>query len=127
MSLRTINLERGLPSLDQARRYLLTQIENARRDHVRLLKVIHGYGSTGSGGVLCVGIRKSLRLRVKEGVAVCIVPGEQFSSDANEARELLARYPVLRRDSDFNRANPGVTIVELASLPEERPEGPFET
>ena len=114
MSIRTINLETGLPSLDEARRFLLAQIDAARKDGVRLLKVIHGYGSTGSGGVLCAGIRKSLRLRVKERKALAIIPGERFSSDANEARALLARYPLLRRDRDFNRANPGVTIVELA-------------
>jgi hypothetical protein len=114
MSLRTINLEAGLPTLEDARRRLLAEIDLARQKHVRLLKVIHGYGSTGSGGVLCVGIRKSLRLRVKEGKASAIIPGERFSSDALEARDLVARYPNLRRDPDFNRANPGVTIVELA-------------
>jgi hypothetical protein len=114
MALRTINLESGLPSLEEARRFLLGQIDQARKDGVRLLKVIHGYGSTGTGGVLCAGIRKSLRLRVKEGKALIVIPGERFSSDANEARELVSRYPLLRRDRDLNRANPGVTIVELA-------------
>jgi hypothetical protein len=124
MSLRTINLEPGLPTLDTARRFLLNQIDIARRQNVRLLKVIHGYGSSGSGGVLCVGIRKSLRLRVKEGKALSIIPGERFSSDANDSRELLLRYPALRRDPDFNRANPGVTIVELAPLADKGSDDP---
>ena len=110
----TINLESGLPSLEEARRYLLQQLNLARERGQRLVKVIHGYGSSGSGGVLCIGIRKSLRLRVKEGVALRVIPGERFSSDANETRELLVRYPSLKRDLDLNRANPGITIVELA-------------
>jgi hypothetical protein len=114
MSCRIINLEHGLPSLDQARRYLLAQMDAAQREGVRLIKVIHGYGSTGSDGKLGAGIRRSLRLRVKEGMAATMVPGERFSSDAIEACDLLARYPSLRRDRDFNRANPGITIVELA-------------
>ena len=79
-----------------------------------MLKVIHGYGSSGEGGKLCSGIRKSLRLRVKEGKALSMVPGERFSSDSNEGRELLKRHPELRSDRDYNRQNPGVTIVELA-------------
>ncbi len=114
MNLRTINLESGLPSLDEARRKLLAEMDKARREGVKLLKVVHGYGSSGAGGKLCAGIRKSLRLRVKEGKAVTVVPGERFSSDANESRELVKRYPALRGDRDFNRMNLGVTIVELA-------------
>jgi hypothetical protein len=114
MGFRTINVEAGRPSLEEARRYLLAQIQGARRDGVRLLKVIHGYGSSGAGGVLCAGIRKSLRLRVKEGIATAVIPGERFSSDTIETRELLTRHPSLRRDLDLNRSNPGITIVELA-------------
>ena len=112
--MRTINLEHNLPSLDEARRRLLVQMEAARRDGDRVLKVVHGYGSSGSGGVLCTGIRKSLRLRVKEGKAICVVPGERFSTDANEARDLLKRHPSLRGDRDLNRQNPGITVVDLA-------------
>jgi|WetSurMetagenome_2_1015567.scaffolds.fasta_scaffold749573_1 hypothetical protein len=112
--MRTVNLEAGMPRLDEARRRLLSEMDAARRAGARVLKVVHGYGSSGSGGVLCAGIRKSLRLRVKEGKALLVVPGERFSSDANETRELLQRHPSLRGDHDLNRANPGITLVELA-------------
>lgn len=114
MSLATVNLEAGFPSVDEARRRLLAEMDAARRAGVRLLKVIHGWGSSGEGGKLGPAIRKSLRLRVKEGRALSVVPGERFSSDTNEGRELLQRHPALRRDRDFNRANPGITLVELA-------------
>ncbi|MGZ5516960.1 MAG: hypothetical protein ACXWJX_04610 [Limisphaerales bacterium] len=79
----------------------------------RVLKVIHGWGSGGEGGKLGPAIRKSLRLRVKEDKAVSVLPGERFSSDTNEGRELVKRYPSLRNDRDYNRANPGITLVEL--------------
>jgi hypothetical protein len=114
MACRTINLESGKPALDEARRRLLSEMEAARQRGVRVLKVIHGYGSTGAGGTLCAGIRKSLRLRVKEGKALSVIMGERFSTDTQETRELLRRHPSLRRDHDLNRANPGVSIVELA-------------
>jgi hypothetical protein len=114
MGCRVVNLEQGLPTLEEARRRLLDEIEAAHQRGARLLKVIHGYGSSGSGGVLCAGIRRSLRLRVKEGKAVTLIPGERFSSDAHETRELLQRHPGLRGDRDLNRGNPGITIVELS-------------
>ncbi|MBI2928885.1 MAG: Smr/MutS family protein [Verrucomicrobia bacterium] len=111
--MRTINLESGLPDLDTARRRLLAELDAARKDGARVLKVIHGWGSSGAGGTLAVGIRKSLRLRIKEGKATLVVPGERFSSDTNEGRELAQRHPSVRADRDFNRANPGITILEL--------------
>jgi len=97
------------------RRRLLAEMEAAREENVRVLKVVHGYGSSGGTGKLAIGIRKSLRLRVKEGKALLVVPGERYSSDSIEGRELVKRYPALRSDRDFNRMNPGITIVELAS------------
>jgi hypothetical protein len=110
----TLNLETGRPSIDDARRRLLGEIDSARRAGVRVLKVIHGWGSSGEGGTLGPAIRKSLRLRVKEGKATLVVPGERFSSDTEEGRALLQRHPALRRDPDCNCANPGITVVELA-------------
>jgi hypothetical protein len=114
MAVRTLNLEAGAPSLEEARRRLLAEISSARQQGVRILKIVHGYGSSGAGGTLCTGLRRSLRLRIKEGKALTLVPGERFSSDAAEARALMERYPALRGDRDLNRSNPGITIVELA-------------
>lgn len=111
--MRTVNLEAGHPSVDDARRRLLSELEAARQAGARVLKVIHGWGSSGEGGRLGPAIRKSLRLRVKEGHVRLVVPGERFSSDTLEGRELAQRHPSVRGDRDFNRANPGVTVIEL--------------
>lgn len=114
MSLATINLEAGYPSVDDARRRLISEMQSARARGVKVLKVVHGWGSSGEGGKLGPAIRKSLRLRVKEGKASFVLAGERFSSDTNEGRELVKRHPALRNDRDYNRANPGITLVELA-------------
>src|SRR6266571_1076173 len=106
--MRTINLESSMPDVDTARRRLLAEMDAARKQDVRVFKVIHGWGSSGEGGKLGPAIRKSLRLRVKEGKATLVVPGERFSSDTNEGRELAQRHPSVRSDRDFNRANPGI-------------------
>ena len=113
MSFATVNLEAGYPTVDEARRSLISEMQSAKARGVRVLKVIHGWGSGGEGGKLGPAIRKSLRLRVKEGKAIAVLPGERFSSDTNEGRELVQRHPGLRNDRDYNRANPGITLVEL--------------
>ena len=67
MNLKTCNVEAGFPSLDEARRLVLEEIRKSRREGVRILKIIHGYGSSGKGGTLNHGLKKSFALRKKEG------------------------------------------------------------
>ena len=59
----TINLEAGFPSVDDARRRLAAGMDSARRGGKRLIKIVHGRGSSGEGGKLGPAIRNSPRLR----------------------------------------------------------------
>ena len=77
--MRTINRESGFPSVEEARRRLLAEMDAARQSGIRLLKVIHGWGSSGEGGKLAPAIRRSLRLRVREGRAALVVPGRMLT------------------------------------------------
>jgi hypothetical protein len=109
----TFNVEAGLPTLDEARRLVIAQIKLAKRDRVRVLKVIHGYGSSGKGGRLCVGLRKSLGLRKKEGVIKDFIAGEDFSIFNDTVLALLEAVPEMRGDPDLGATNEGVTIIWL--------------
>ena len=111
--LRTYNVEDGLPSLDEARKLVMAQIREAKREGVRVLKVIHGYGSSGKGGTLCTGLRKSFGLRKKEGVIRDFVAGEDFSIFNDLTLALLEAVPELRGDPDLTATNEGVTVVWL--------------
>jgi hypothetical protein len=113
MSLRTVNIEMDMPSLDEARRQVLAQLRQAGRDKVRVLKIIHGYGSSGRGGTLCHGLRKSFALRKKEGVIRDFIPGENFSIFNPAALDLIEAVPALRGDPDLNATNLGVTFLWL--------------
>jgi hypothetical protein len=110
-AIRTFNVEAGLPTLDEARRSVIAEIKQARRDRARVLKVIHGYGSSGKGGALCVGLRKSFGLRKKEGVIKDFIAGEDFSIFNDRVLALLEAVPELRADPDLGATNEGVTII----------------
>lgn len=110
---RVINIKSDMPTVKEARRELVLAINRARADGVHVLKVIHGYGSKGVGGALRDALRKSLLKRRKEGVVSLIVFGEAWGMFNEQARALRDRYGFLRDDEDYNRENPGVTIVEL--------------
>ena len=111
--IRTCLIEAGLPSLEEARRRVLEEIRRAKREGVRVLKVIHGYGSAGKGGGLGVGLRKSFRLRRKEGVIRDFIPGDDFSIFTPQVLALLDAVPELRGDPDLNATNEGITILWL--------------
>src|SRR6185436_8291991 len=98
--MRTFNVEANFPTLDEARRLVLEEIRRAKRDRVQILKVIHGYGSSGKGGALCLGLRKSFRLRKKEGVIQDFVAGEDFSIFNPIVLAMLESAPELRGDCD---------------------------
>lgn len=112
-ALRTFNAEADLPTVDEARRLVAEEIRKAKREGVRVLKIIHGYGSSGKGGALCVGLRKSFKLRKKEGVIRDYVAGEDFSIFNEIVLKMLEATPELRGDHDLNATNEGVTVVWL--------------
>ena len=111
--LRTFNIEEGLPSLEEARKLVIEEIRRAKASGIRVLKVIHGYGSSGKGGKLCTGLRKSFGLRKKEGVIRDFVAGEDFSIFQDATLRLLEAVPELRGDPDLGFTNEGVTVLWL--------------
>jgi len=111
--MRTFNVEADFPSLDDARRDVIAEIRRAKRDGVRVLKIIHGYGSTGKGGKLCTGLRKSFQLRRQEQVIKDFVFGERFSIFNATVHAMFDACPALRGDPDLEATNEGITLLWL--------------
>jgi hypothetical protein len=109
-----VNMEFGLPTADEARKRLVTELELARRKGVNVLKIIHGYGSSGRGGKLRTALRSALRQQATLGR---IVEGEAWSIFDEASRGLLDRYPDLRRDRDLEKGNAGITLIEITPMP----------
>ena len=112
-SVRVINLEEGFPNRDQAYQKLEAALARARKDGVAVLKVIHGYGSTGAGGVLRFAVRGFLRQRKEKGEIAGFVNGESWSSFDERSKSLFARAPELILDNDVGRGNKGITLILL--------------
>jgi len=113
MNLKTFNVKSDFPSLDEARRMVMDEIRKSKREGVRVLKIIHGYGSSGKGGTLQHGLRKSFALRKKEGVIRDFIPGEAFTIFNPVVLELLESVPELRADPDLSNTNESVTVLWL--------------
>jgi len=108
---RTVNLERGMPTAEQALERLAHELEQARLAGYRVVTLIHGYGSTGRGGVIRQEVRAQLHYLKHRGVINDLLPGEELSRRTGAGRHLLRRFPFLRQHRELNRSNPGITLV----------------
>ena len=108
---RELNLELGRPTADEALRRLAAELEACRHMHTPLIKIIHGYGSSGKGGRIRTACRKYLEQAQRDGAILCMIPGERFSIFDEVTRQQLNAHPLLRQDRDLDGENRGVTFV----------------
>jgi hypothetical protein len=106
-----LNLELGHPSVDEAMRRLTAELSACRHMHTPVLKIIHGYGSSGKGGKIRTACRRCLSQARERGEVALWLPGERFSIFEEEARQMLNCCGALRQDPDLERYNNGVTFV----------------
>ena len=109
----TANLEAGMPGVRDALTHLESELAAARRRGVRLLRLIHGYGSRGVGGRIRTRCRARLAQLLEERSIRGIVYGEDLSEFSVAGQEFLTRHPAVRPTLRTDRLNPGITYVEL--------------
>lgn len=88
-------------------------LSTARRMGHRLVKVVHGYGSTGAGGAIKQAGHLFLQKELQAGRIKAWCPGEFLGAQSNRALPLLQADPKLRSDSDWGRMNDGISVVLL--------------
>jgi hypothetical protein len=113
VNIRVINLEENRPTVDEMNQRLAIELRNATHARVTVLKLIHGYGSSGVGGKLRGAVRVTLEHAKKRGEIRDFVQGEEFRISNEVAWAMLKLYPELKQDRDLGRANRGITIVLL--------------
>jgi len=109
--MKIINLEEGMPTLDQARLRMQYELQTARNEGCTAAKLIHGYGSSGAGGALRLGLQQELRKTVRDGTLRSFIPGEDWRIADETTWELLKRFPEWKRDADLGRNNLGISVV----------------
>jgi hypothetical protein len=110
---KVVNLELGRPVVESALRKLQTELEDGHRQNLRVMTVIHGYGSSGKGGVIGAECRKVLEYLKGKGVINTFIPGEEFRVRSGPTQELLRRFPQMANNVNLNKGNRGITLVVL--------------
>lgn len=92
---------------------LKLEISTLRRIGIKTVKIIHGYGSSGSGGAIRQAAHRYLSSQQNDGKIKAFCPGENFGPFEASGRNIIEMVPELRQDPDWARQNDGITIVVL--------------
>lgn len=106
-----LNLEVGMPIVMDAMDKLRNTLVDYRREGIKYVKIIHGYGSTGKGGAIREACREELANELAIGKIKKIINGEDFKILNREAYEMRNNCKEL--ESLFTCTNKGVTIIEI--------------
>jgi hypothetical protein len=102
-----------MPLVREALQRLERELALAQREKTTLLKLVHGYGSTGAGGEIRIAVQKRLLEMAQNGQIRACIFGESWAKSDEASWKLLQAHAELKSDSDLGRRNPGITIVLL--------------
>ena len=111
--IRTISVKDGMPTVDEGMAKLEAELARAGAAGAKVVRVIHGYGSSGRGGALKDACRAFLTRELRAKRIRSFVPGEGYSRAAVAGRDLMGRWPDLKAAERTDSGNPGITMVEL--------------
>ena len=106
-----INLEQGMPRVNDAMAEMERGLARARAGKLRVVKFIHGYGSSGVGGEIRIAVQKRLMELESAGRIRACIFGEDWSASDARTWALLKAQPELKTDPHLGRKNLGITVV----------------
>ncbi len=111
---KTVNLEAGRPTVEVALNRCCEVIDDAIRNRINVITLIHGYGSSGKGGAIRSECRKTLEHMKGKKIISDYIAGEDFQKRSGRVRTILQRYSQLAKDRNLNQGNQGITLVILS-------------
>jgi hypothetical protein len=108
-----VNLKENMPTVQAALSRLTRELALAGQRGERVLKLIHGYGSTGTGGAIRIAAQARLMEMASRGEIKACIFGEDWRKSDARTWELLRAHPELKTDPHLGGKNPGITIVVL--------------
>ncbi len=102
-----------MPTVAEALQHLDRELARARQTGCGVVKLVHGYGSTGAGGEIRIAAQRRLTEMAGRGEIRACIFGEAWAKSDEQAWALINARPELKQDHDLGRRNQGITIVVL--------------
>ena len=111
--LREVNIKEDMPTTSDAIKRVTFNLQHSISLGYTAVKIIHGYGSSGKGGKIRTETRRYLQQQKDKRQINDFITGEDFSIFNEPTRNAFLSCDDLRRDSDLDRSNNGITIIIL--------------
>lgn len=106
-AVKIVNLKSDMPVVREALQRLDRELAFARQEKTAILKLVHGYGSSGAGGEIRIAVQKRLRELADRGEIRGCIFGENWLKSDELTWKVLQSKAELKNDSDLGRKNPG--------------------
>lgn len=111
--IRTVSVKDAMPTVEEGLARLEAELARAKASGATVVRVIHGYGSSGKGGALRDACRAFLAREARAGRIRSFVPGDDYSRATVAGRNLMGKWPDLKAAERTDSGNPGITMVEV--------------
>lgn len=111
MKFEVVNLKDLVLSVEDVEAHMEIIIESARANGIHAIKLIHGYGSHGKGGVISVELKRLLPIFLKRRMISEYLLGHEWDISNAKCQKFLTAHPDAASDIDLLRRNPGITII----------------
>ncbi len=108
--MKEFDIKSTMPTVSQAVTELETILKLTRHSE-KVIKIIHGYGSSGHGGAIKHQVRLLLHEKQHRHDIKAYVPGEAFWQMMGFDETIFKYKPLLENDSDYKKGNDGITYV----------------
>jgi len=109
--MKVINIKKDMPNSEYAIFLMEKEIDIQRAMGENVLLVIHGYGSSGEGGLIKREVKRDLERLKHFNKILDFIEGERCG-ETNETYKLMcSKFPELLISKDLGNLNSGVTII----------------
>ena len=110
---RVVNIKKDNPNVDYALFLIDQEIKYSRAVGNRVIVIIHGYGSHGTGGVIKEEVKRYLPQLKKNLVIKEYCHGEMWA-DTNPVKQAMCKVaPELLLQENLQTLNSGVSVVMI--------------
>jgi hypothetical protein len=104
------DIKSNLPTVAEATRDLNEILRRAKTSE-KVIKIIHGYGSSGVGGAIKTAVHRILAGKRNDKTIRAYIPGEAIASMMGFDDDIVRFRHLIQSDSDYKKGNDGITYV----------------
>jgi hypothetical protein len=108
--MKIFDIKSDMPFTDEAGKRLADIIRENKKNE-KVIKIIHGYGSSGVGGKIKVTVQKTLKSKVASKEIKAYIPGEALGSMMGFVDVIQKYKHLIKNDSDYKKRNDGITYI----------------